>query len=119
MAHPHVNSEIVNGVLVIHVTDNVIPFREVFNALKDHRPVFSVVIYNHAPDYIPDSHSMGYLLDIVSGPMKDKTKLAIIPTTYLQQAMFELVLDDLHDANVEVGFFQAMDPALGWLHASI
>jgi hypothetical protein len=111
------NSEVVNDILVIHVTDKLIPFRGLMTLLKGQKPISGVIIHNKVPDYIPDQYSIGYLLDLISNPLREKTKLAIIPNTNLQQAMFELVFDDFNNSSVEVNFFQEMNPALSWLNA--
>jgi hypothetical protein len=117
MPEAQINSEVLNDILVIHVTDKLIPFRGLITLLKGQKPISKVIIHNKVPDYIPDQYSIGYLLDLVSGPFKDKTKLAIIPNTNLQQAMFELVFDEFNTSNVEINFFQEMNPALSWLHS--
>jgi hypothetical protein len=120
MLATQVNSELLNDVLVIHVTDKLIPFRGLMDILKKQQKTLSgVVIHNKVPDYIPDQYSIGYLLDLVTGPLKEKTKLAIIPYTNLQQAMFELVFDEFDHSNVEINFFQEMNPALSWLNSSV
>jgi hypothetical protein len=111
-----VNSELLNDILVIHVTDKVIPFRGLMSLLKEQKNLSKVVIHNKVPDYIPDQYSIGYLLDLVSSPFSEKTKLAIIPFTNLQQAMFELVFDEFNKSNIEISFFNEMNPALSWLH---
>ena len=118
MAEAQVNSEILNDVLVIHVTDKLIPFRGLMNLLKDSRAISGVIIHNKVPDYIPDQYSIGYLLDLISTPFTKKRKLAIIPFTNLQQAMFEIVFDEFDNLNIEVNFFKDINPALAWLHPS-
>ncbi|MCU0600051.1 MAG: hypothetical protein MUE70_12460 [Desulfobacterales bacterium] len=117
MPEAQVNSELVNDILVIHVTDKLIPFRGLLNLLKKKRTPSGVIIHNKVPDYIPDQYSIGYLLDLVSSPFTEKTRLAIIPFTNLQQAMFELVFDEFNKSNVEINYFQEMNPALSWLHS--
>jgi hypothetical protein len=118
MPEAQMNSELVNDVLVIHVTDKLIPFRGLITLLKGQKPLSGVIINNKVPDYIPDQYSIGYLLNLISSPFNEKTKLAIIPNTNLQQAMFELVFDEFHNSNVEINFFQEMNPALSWLYSS-
>jgi hypothetical protein len=49
--------------------------------------------------------------------LSEKTKLAIIPFTNLQQAMFELVFDEFNNANIEINFFPEMNPAMSWLRS--
>jgi hypothetical protein len=118
MLEAKTNSELLNDVLVIHVTDKLIPFRGLLNLLKGHKDLSGVIINNKVPDYIPDQYSIGYLLELISTPFNEKTKLAIIPNTNLQQAMFELVFDEFNNANVEVNFFPEINPALSWLNAA-
>lgn len=118
MPEAQMNSELINDILVIHVTDKLIPFRGLITLLKEQKPISRVIIHNEVPDYIPDQYSIGYLLDLISGPFKAKTKLAIIPNSNLQQAMFELVFDEFKNSNIEINFFQEMNPALSWLHYS-
>jgi hypothetical protein len=117
MQTTQVNSELLNDILVIHVTDKLIPFRGLMDLLKNHKSLSGVVIDNKVPDYIPDQYSIGYLLDLVSGPLNEKTKLAIIPFTNLQKAMFELVFDEFYHSNLEINYFQDMNPALSWLNS--
>jgi hypothetical protein len=116
MPETQVDSELLNDILVIHVTNKLIPFRGLMNLLKKKAPS-GVIIHNKVPDYIPDQYSIGYLLDLVSSPFTEKTKLAIIPFTNLQQAMFELVFDEFSKSNIEINYFQEMNPALSWLHS--
>jgi hypothetical protein len=117
MPETQVNSELINDILVVHVTDKLIPFRGLMNLLKEQKEVSGVIIHNKVPDYIPDQYSIGYLLGLVSSPFKEKTKLAVIPFTNLQQAMFELVFDEFNTDKLEINFFPEMNPALSWIAA--
>ena len=116
MSAAQVNAEILNDVLVIHVTEALIPFQRVMALLKQSQPLSGVVIHNKVPDYIPDQHSISYLIDIMGYiPAEKQKKLAIIPFTHLQRAMFEIVLDEINHLNVKIDFFTEIAPALSWI----
>jgi len=110
------NTEILNDILIINVTEKVIPLKGVLNLLKDSRCFLGVILNNKVADYIPDQYSISYLLDLITaGLPSEQRKLAIIPFTSLQKAMFEIVFDDFKDLNISVNYFKEVNPALSWI----
>jgi len=112
-------SELLNEILVIHITGNLIPFKGLTSFLKEPNAISGVIVNNKVPDYIPDHYSMRYLLDLISSLPAGSRKLAIIPFTNLQQAMFEIVIEEFGKLAVEINFFKEMNLALSWLHLSV
>jgi hypothetical protein len=110
------NSEIINDILVVHVTDKLMPLKGLLTLLKMPQTISGVVINNKVPDYIPDQYSISYLLDIISNASYTDRKLAIIPFSSLQKAMFEIVLEEFESLDIKINYFKEINPALSWIH---
>lgn len=116
MSAVEMNSEITNNILVVYVTDKLMPLKGLLTLLKQPQTIAGVIINNKVPDYIPDQYSISYLLDIIANLSSMDRKLAIIPFSNLQKAMFEIVFEEFKSLNVKINYFKEMNPAVSWIH---